>query len=155
MSWATLAASRREVGELGDASGAVDDEIGVDARHGSPAVSSGDPVAGSGWLDGGDGRLRPHLDADVGASGHEEVDEVRVEALERAGAAVDDHRPGPGSGGDVGELEGHEPAADEEHPAGEVFEFEEGGAVDQVLVAGELRGAGGGRRWRSGSGADS
>jgi hypothetical protein len=35
-----------------------------------------------------------------------------------------------------------ESSADEEHAAGQVFEFEEVGAVDQVLVAGEVHGRG-------------
>jgi hypothetical protein len=53
-------------------------------------------------------------------------------------AAIDDHRGGTGAGGEVGELEGDEPSADEEHPAGQVVEVKEGGAVDEMLGAGEV-----------------
>ncbi|MDZ7676372.1 MAG: hypothetical protein U5K30_15055 [Acidimicrobiales bacterium] len=39
----------------------------------------------------------------------------------------------------MGELEGHEPATDEQHTPGQVFELEEVGAVDHVPVAGKVQ----------------
>lgn len=52
------------------------------------------------------------------ALGAKEVDEVRVEALERAGSAVEDRRSCTRACGDVREVERHEAAADEEDAAG-------------------------------------
>lgn len=44
---------------------------------------------------------------------------------------------GAGAGGDVGELEGEDPAADEHDPPGKYLEIQEVGAVDEVLGAGD------------------
>ena len=114
---------------MGDSPGAVNDEIGLD--H-SPVAGGldGHPVAGAAWVDRRDCRVSQRLDADIGPACDQQLDEVGVETFEGLCATVDDHRGGPGPGGDVGELERHEPPADEEHPAGQVFKVEEGGAID-------------------------
>ena len=103
-----------------DPAGAVDDQVGLDHVLVAGCVE-GHPVGRSDGLNGGDGCLRPHVDVDIGSSGDQQVHEVRVETFEGTDAAVDDDGAGAGSSGDVGELERHEPAADEEHPPGPVL----------------------------------
>ncbi len=89
-------------------------------------------------MDGGGGGV----ELDVGTEGagvlDEMVDEVGVEAGERASAAVEDGDVGTGAEGDVGEFKGDVTAADEEDALGEVVEVEELLAVDEVFVAGEV-----------------
>lgn len=65
------------------------------------------------------------IDADLGATGDEELDEVGVESFERSLAAVDDDGAAAGTGGDVSELEGDEAAADEEDTGGEFLKVQE------------------------------
>src|SRR3546814_4652711 len=122
--------------ELGGAPRAVDGEIGLDHGVGAAGLD-GDSVGGSDWLDRRDGRFPAHVDADVGPSCDQQLDEIGVEALEWANATVDDDGAGAGTSSDVRELERDEPAADEEHTTGQVLEVEEVGAVDQALLAGE------------------
>ena len=69
------------------------------------------------------------LDADVAAAGHEKLDEVGVEALQGPWSTIDDGHDGSGAGGDVGGLEGDEPAADERDPPRERVRPQERGAA--------------------------
>ena len=57
-------------------------------------------------------------DAELPRALHEEFDEVRVEALEGPGAAVEDGHPRAGPGSDVGELEGDVAASHESEAGG-------------------------------------
>ena len=57
---------------------------------------------------------------------------------------VDDDGVGARARGDVGELEGDEPTADEEDPWGERVEVQEAGGVDEVIGAREVEWSGSG-----------
>ena len=91
-----LGSVEAQVGQVGDASSAVDDQVGLD-RLGAPRVLEGDPVAVSGALDCGDGGGASQLDADVAAAIHQQLDQVRVEVLQRALPAIDDHHGAAGA----------------------------------------------------------
>jgi len=78
-----------QVGEVGDASGAVDDEVGLDRLAGSCSFE-GDQVSAIARFDRCDGGGMAHVDPDLAAAVDQELDEVGVEALQRTLAAVDD-----------------------------------------------------------------
>ena len=80
-----------QVGQLRDPSRAVDDEVGLD-RLLRAGVLEGDLVATVGGPHVHDGGGAAQVDADLSAAVDEELDEVGVEALQRALAAVDDDR---------------------------------------------------------------
>ncbi|HRY11261.1 MAG TPA: hypothetical protein P5544_14935 [Candidatus Nanopelagicales bacterium] len=129
--------------EFGLAAGAVHDEIGGD-RGLSAMIVEGDVVAVAAAVHGDDLGVAAHVDVDGVAAGDEEFDEVGVEAAQRAGAVVDDDGVGARARGDVGELEGDEPTADEEDPWGERVEVQEAGGVDEVIGAREVEWSGSG-----------
>jgi len=130
-----------QVGEVGDAARAVDDEIGLDRLAVARALQ-GDPITPAVSLDSGDGGGLSQVDPDLTAAMDQELDEIGVETLQRALAAVDDDGGAADAGGEVGELEGDQAAPDEQDPRRQGVEVQEVGAVDQVLVAGEVQGAG-------------
>jgi hypothetical protein len=132
-----------EGAELRDTSGAVHDEVGIDVRFALGGVEP-DPVARCELLDAHGRGSGSDVDADGGAPGDEQIDEVRVEAPQRTLATVEDRDRGASAGGDVGELEGDEPAADEHDARWERLEVQELGAVDHQLGAGEPEGSGAG-----------
>lgn len=135
-----------QIGQLCDPSGAVDHEVALDLFL-FASVFHGDLVAIIRGLHVHDRRGAVQADADLPAVVDQEFDEVGIEALQRTLAAVDDDWGAACSGGDVGELEGDESAADEHYPGWQLGEVHEVGAVDEVLVTGEVQrsGAGAGR----------
>lgn len=115
-----------EAGEVGLAVAAVNDEIDAD-RGVVAVVVEGDLEAATRCSDAGDLGVAVDVDADDATPRNEEFDEVGIEASQGAWAVVDDHCCGAGTRRDVGELEGDETSADEQHPLREPLEVQESG----------------------------
>lgn len=129
------------LGQVGDPSRAVDDQVGLD-HLGTSRRLEGDLVAAFSGFDRSDGGRAPQVDAGLVAALDQQFHKVRVETLQRALPAVDDGHRGIGPGGEVRELERDEAATDEHNPSRQDVQVEEVGAVDEVFVAGEVQGPG-------------
>ena len=106
-----------QVGQLGNPSGTVHDEVGHDGLGSAVGLDRDRVAAATGRLDRDDAGAGSHSDADLFAACNEQIDEIWIEALERPVTVLDDRGVCPGACCDVGELERDEAAANEHDEA--------------------------------------
>src|SRR5439155_11484038 len=94
-----------EVVDLWDPAGAVDCQVRLESTRLLPRGGM-DEHAISSLLDAFDVRVQVHLDAKLAGGLDKALDQVRIEPLQRAGAAVDDLDLGAGASRNMRELEG-------------------------------------------------
>src|SRR5262249_60430750 len=81
------------------------------------------------------GGAESHVNTECPRARNEDIDQVRIECVQRARAMVDDGYLGAGTGGNVPELEGDVPAAYEQHGGRKNVELKKLLARDEMLAA--------------------